>query len=95
MVHQLLEGLIVGGVLGEHFDLLGRHIAAESFALLAPLEVIIRPVGALAQDAEFARLHVLDVGDLLEELSGLGSLRLLHGSSICVCIYSDNKKNAF
>jgi len=95
LVDQALEGLIVGGVLGEHFDLVGRNIAAAGFALLPPLEVIIRPIGALAQDAEFARLHVLDSGDLLEQLSGLGSLRLLHEGSICICIYYGNQNSRF
>ena len=75
---RLWKRLVVGGVLGEHFDLVGRNIAAEGFALLPPLEIIIRAVGALAQDAELARLHVLDLGDLLEQLSSLGSVRLLH-----------------
>jgi hypothetical protein len=87
--------LIVGGVLGEHFDLLGSNIAAEGFALLPPLEVIIRPIGTVAQDAEFARLHVLDAGDLLEQLSGLGSVRLLHERSICIYIYYNNQNSHF
>jgi hypothetical protein len=88
---QDLELLIVGGVLGHRFDLLTRYIAADGLSVLTPLQVVIRPVGALAHNAELAGLHVLNLSDSVEELS---AVRMFHGRSICIYIYLFYKKGA-
>jgi hypothetical protein len=71
LTDQFLKLLIVGGVLGQHLDLLRGHIAGESLTLFPTLQIVVRAVWALANDAEFARLHVLDLGDLLQDFSGI------------------------
>jgi hypothetical protein len=45
----------------------------------------------LTYDTEFARLHVPDMGNLLQDLSGV---RLFHGRSIYMRIYTCHKKGA-
>ena len=92
LADQELKLLVVGGVLGDHLDLVAGNVAAEGFAIFTALEVIIGAVGALAKDAEFARFHALDLGDLLKELAGIG---LFHGRSIYVCIYYTTKNAPF
>lgn len=76
LTHQLLELLIVGGVLGQRLDLIRGNVTGAGLALFTALEIVIGAVWALANDTEFARLHVLDLGDLLEDLSGI---ELFHG----------------
>jgi len=65
LTHQQLELLVVGSVLGDHLRLVCRNIACEGFAAFTTLEVVIRPIGSLADDAKFSRLHALDPGNLL------------------------------
>ena len=67
MPDQGLEKLIIGRVAGHQFGLFARHIASHRFAPFAALEAVVRSVGSLAHDAEFARFHVCNLGDLLEE----------------------------
>ena len=64
--HQRLELLIVGGVASDGFGLVGRHIAGDRATVLATLEVVVRSLGTATHDAELARLHPLDLRDLLE-----------------------------
>jgi hypothetical protein len=90
-VNQALELLIVGGVLGHQFDLVGRNVGGEGFALFAALEVVIGPIGSLAHDTEFARFHVLDFGDFLEDLS---SVRWFHRQKYIPIYILRHKKNA-
>ena len=89
LADQAFKLLIVGGVLGHLFDLVAGNVAGEGCALLSALEIVIGPVGALANDTEFARLHVLDLDNLLQDLSGV---KLFHGGTIYVCIYYTTKK---
>jgi hypothetical protein len=53
------------------------------------LQIVIRPVGALAHDAELAWLHVLNLSDSVEKLS---AVRMFYGRSICIYIYLCYKK---
>ena len=71
LTNQLLELLIVAGVLGQHLDLIGSNITGTSLALFTALEIVIGAIWALANDTEFARLHALDLGNLLKDLSGI------------------------
>src|SRR4051812_907278 len=73
-------------------DLIPRDVATNRFTLLTALKVIIRAIGALANDTEFSRLHLLDLGDLLENLRGE---ELFHGYNIYVCIYYTTKERLF
>jgi hypothetical protein len=84
LIDQGLESLIIGGVLGHQFHLFSGNVAAQGFAVLTPLQVVIRPAGTLAHDTELAWLHVLDLSDLVEDLSRVG---MFHGISICIYIY--------
>jgi hypothetical protein len=86
---QGLELLIAGGVLAHHGDLVGGNIPGEGFAVFSALEVVIGAVGAVAEDTEFARFHLLDLADLLEDLRGF---ELIHGQSIYVSIHFSTKK---
>jgi hypothetical protein len=90
LIHELVELLIVGRVLGKHLELIGRNVAGDRLAVFSALEIVIGAVWALANDTEFAWLHVLDLGDLLEYLSGI---KVFHGESIYICIYYTTKKN--
>ncbi len=83
--HQFLEVLIVGGVGRDLLGLVPGNVTGESFALLAALQIVIGPIGALPDDTEFAGLHALDLGDLLEQR--LRRFRRFHGRSIYYCIY--------
>src|SRR5258705_9533487 len=60
--------------------------------MLPALQIVIGAIWALANDTEFARLHVLDLGDLLQDLSGI---EVLHGANIYLCIYHTTKKEGF
>jgi hypothetical protein len=80
---QGLELPIVGGVLRHHGDLVCGNIEGEGFAVFPALQVVIRAIGAVADDTEFARFHVLDLSDLLEELS---RIELVHGHNIYIYI---------
>ncbi len=70
LADQLLKLLKVGRVLTEHLNLIRGNIAGEGLALFPALEIVIGAVRTLANDAEFARLHALDLGDLLKDFSG-------------------------
>ncbi len=83
---------IVSGVRGDGFDLVARNVAADRFAVLPALEVVVGPAGSLPNNTELARLHVLNVGDLLENL---GRGRCFHDKSIFDCIYFVNKNMPF
>lgn len=91
MRDQGLELLIAGGVLAHHGDLVGGNIPGEGFAVFSALEVVIGAVGAVAEDTEFARFHLLDLGDLLEDLRWF---ELIHGKSLYTCIYFTTKKGS-
>ena len=48
-------------------DEFARHVASNGLAPFSALEAVVGPVGALAHDAEFARFHACNLGDVLEE----------------------------
>jgi hypothetical protein len=78
-------------VLRHHGDLVRWNVAAEGFALFPALEVVVGAVGTLADDAELARFHVLDLGELLKNL---GWRDVIHGRSIYTYIYYSTKKRS-
>jgi hypothetical protein len=86
---QSLKLPIVGRVETHLFDLVAGNVAADGLAVLSVLQIIIRALRALAQDAELARFHVLDLGDLVKEVSGSS---LFHAENIFISIYLDHKK---
>src|SRR5882762_9619295 len=86
--HQGLELLVIAGMQSHHGGLISRNVAAHRSTLFAALKVIIRAARALANDTEFARLHLLDLGDLLENLRGE---KLFHGHTIYIHIYYTTK----
>jgi hypothetical protein len=55
----------VGSVFSDQLSLVNRNIAGESLALFSTLEVVVRPVGSLTDDAQFTRFHALDLGDFV------------------------------
>jgi hypothetical protein len=74
---------------GDRLDLIGRHITADGTAAFPALQVVIGAIGSLSHDTEFARLHALDLGDLLEQLR---RREFFHGWNIYICIYFVKKK---
>jgi len=70
LADQSLELLIVGRVLSDHLDLVCGNVAGDGLAPFTALKIVVRTVGTLTHDTEFAWLHVLDLGDLLEDLCG-------------------------
>lgn len=87
--HQRQELLVIGSVLSDHLDLVCRNVTRYGLAAFTTLEVVKRPVEALPDDAEFSRLHALDLGDLLKELSSRG---LIHGQ-IYTYVYTRLQEN--
>jgi hypothetical protein len=59
--------LIAGDGLLQSGHLILRDIMSEIPALLPRLVLVIRPLGALTDDTELAALHLLNLGDLLQE----------------------------
>ena len=47
-------------------DLLTRNVTGQVLAMFASLELIKRPGSTIFDDRQFAPLHGLDLGDLLE-----------------------------
>jgi hypothetical protein len=84
-----VEVPVVGGVLCDPGDLVCGNIAGEGLALFPALQVVIGAVGAVGDDTELAGFHVLDLGDLLEDLGWSG---LVHGMNIYLSIYLSTKK---
>ena len=81
--------MVTGGVPGDRLDLIGRHITADGAAVFTALQVVVRAMGSLPDDTEFARLHALDLGDLLEEM---GRRKFFHAGTIYIRIYFVKKK---
>src|ERR1051325_5795519 len=80
----------MGGVQSTRVDLLLWNVAADRFAVFPTLEVVIRALRAFTQDTEFARLHTLDLSDLLKNF---GQERRFHGANIYICIYYATKNH--
>ena len=92
LADQSLELPIVGGVLSDEGSLVGGHVAGEGFAVFPALQIVIGAIGAVPNDAEFARFHGLDLGDLLEEVS---RIELVHVGTIYDHIHLSTKKHHF
>jgi hypothetical protein len=58
---------MVGGVLGDQFRLLPGDIAGNGLTVFARLKVVVGALGTLADDAELARFHAIDLSHLLED----------------------------
>src|SRR5208282_4114009 len=83
-----------GDGLGHRLHLRAGDIAREVLALFPRLVVVVRPAGALAHDAEFAPLHLLDLGHLLQE--NLRGRWCFHGPKyIAIYIIKPEKKREF
>jgi hypothetical protein len=68
-----------------------REIATLILALFPGVEVVVRAVRPLADSAEGAVLHALDLEELLEE--GLWSQWCIHGVNIYVHLYLATKNS--
>jgi len=79
LIHQRLKRTIVLGILGDHRDLLLRHVATDRLAVLAALQVVVRPTFALADHAELSWLHALNFRDLVKKSD----------RSACVVLHND------
>ena len=92
LVGKLLVFLVtLDGLLDlRHFVL--WQIAAAVFAVFPGVEVVVGTVGSLADNAERAVLHTLDLKDLFDE--GLRCERCIHGRSIYIHLYYATKKGA-
>jgi hypothetical protein len=82
--------LVVSSVLSDQLGLVGWNIAGKGSATFSTLEIVVRPIGSLTDYAKFAGFHVLDLGDLLEQL---GSSRLFHTYRIYTYVYILPQKN--
>ena len=89
LLRQMLKPGVVGGVRRRRLGLLAGHVASDRFAVLAALQVIVRAVGTLAQNAEFAGLHAFDLSDLLQQQ--LRAWIFVHRQNIYIRIYFANK----
>jgi len=67
-----------------------RHIATAVFVVFPGIEIEVRPLGALADLAERAVLHPLNLEDLFDQ--GLGGNRCIHEGSIDVHLYIATRK---
>jgi hypothetical protein len=67
LTSQILELLESGDSLLEGRDLILRNIPRDVLAVFPSLVVVVGALRSLPQNAEFAALHVLDLGDLLQE----------------------------
>lgn len=81
-----LDGLLDGR------DFVLGNIAAAVLVVLPGIEIEVRPGWPLADRAQAAVLHVLNLEDLLKQ--GLGSKRCVHEVSIDVHLYIAIKKGA-
>jgi len=87
---KALKALMVGGVGGDQLSLFPGNVAGDGFAVLTALEIVVGAIGTLADNAELAGFHVLDLGYLLEQR--LRRRCLIHAQSIYIYIYYDNEK---
>ena len=60
LLDQLLEALVVGNGGLEFGHLVGRHIAGDIAAVFVALMIVVRAVGALAEDADGAAVEALE-----------------------------------
>jgi hypothetical protein len=67
LVSQILELLKSGDGLLEGRNLMLRNIPGDVLSVFPSLVVVVGALRSLPQNAKFAALHVLDLGDLLQE----------------------------
>ena len=65
-----LELRMGGEVFLHGIDLVRRHVLGDVAPVLPALQVVVRAMGALSQDAELTLLQALDVRDLLKQIFG-------------------------
>ena len=82
LLDQLLEAPVVRNGRLEVGHLLRGNIAGNIPAILVALVVVVRPLRALADDADGAAVHALDLGDSLEDRFG-GKGRVHDGRNTC------------
>jgi len=93
LLHQLLETPIARNGLLKLRDLLGGNITRNIPAVFVALMVVVRPVRALAYDAEGAVVHAVDLGDLVEDrLRGRFGAHI--AESICYTYILRQQENA-
>jgi hypothetical protein len=71
LLGQLLKLFIAGDRVLQSGRLVPRNVTGHVFAVLPGLVLEIRAIGSFAQHGELAPFHLLDVGDLLEEILGV------------------------
>jgi hypothetical protein len=80
LLDQRLELRVAGDGLLHGLQLIRRDVAGNIPAVFPGLMVVVGPVGPVAQDAQFAALHLPDLRHLLQE--GLRRNRGRHGWSV-------------
>ena len=85
LLGELLVLLVTRNGLLDLRDFVLGQIAAAVFAVFPGVEVVVGPVGSLADDGEGAMLHALDLKDLFDE--GLRCEKSIHGRSIDIHLY--------
>ena len=73
-------------------NLLSGDVAGQVFALFACLELIKGAGGTFLNDGKLAAFHGMDLGDLPKD--GRQRIGMIHGQSIYIIRYFDNKKRA-
>lgn len=89
---ELAVFLVALNGLPDLWELIVRDVAALVGTLLPGVEVVVRAVGALADDRERAVLQAPDLEDLFQEV--LRSDGNVHGEIIYMYIYIRQQKNA-
>ena len=67
LLDQPLELLVAGDGLLHGLQLIRRNVAGNIPAVFPGLMIVVGPVGTVAQEAQFAALHLLDLRHLLQE----------------------------
>lgn len=70
LLHQLLETVVALDGLLNLGDLFQGDIAGNIFAVFIALVIVVRPLRALANDAQGAAFEALDLSDVLENRFG-------------------------
>src|SRR6266478_3783452 len=91
LLAQRLKLRMGGEVFLHRGDLVRRHVLGDIASLLPTLQIVIRALGPLPQDAELALLELLDARDFLEEVFRRGCG--VHGRDISYPIYNATKNN--
>jgi hypothetical protein len=93
LLYQFLETPIVFQVLLEFWHLFERNVTRDVPAVFVTLMVVVRPVRALAQDADGALVHTLDLGNLLQDRFGRGFRVHIRDIYVKYIYYTTKKEN--